>query len=58
MNAPASTGYPLTVSRILIIAAALCFGVAILIALGAFHTNYDAWLAGGLLSYMLSYLIP
>ena len=38
----------------LLVAAAVCFAVAVLIAVGAVHSNYDGFLAGGLLSCVLS----
>ena len=40
----------------LMLAAAVCFAVAVLIAATSLGGNYDAWLAGGLLAAVLSWL--
>lgn len=41
----------------LMIAAAVCFAVAVLIAVSAVSGNFDGWLAGGLLAAVLSMLV-
>lgn len=45
-----------TRSLLFLLAAVVCFAVALLVAVSAITSNYDAWLAGGLLSYVLSCL--
>jgi hypothetical protein len=50
----------MTVNRhlIFIVAACVCFVVALLLAVGAFHgSNESAWGYGGLLSLALSFLL-
>lgn len=46
--------------RLLLFAAALCFFVALIIALGAsiFGSTWEEWTAGGLFSWVLASLIP
>lgn len=46
----------LTRSILFLIVSAICLAAATVVALGAITSNYDAWLAGGLLSYVLSCL--
>lgn len=48
------------VPRFFLLAAALCFFVALIIALGAsiFGSTWEEWTAGGLLSWVLASLIP
>lgn len=41
---------------VLMLAAAVCFAVALLIAATSLGGNFDAWLAGGLLAVALSWL--
>lgn len=43
-------------SLLFLLAAAVCFAVALLVSLAVIQSNYDAWLAGGLLSYVISCL--
>lgn len=47
----------LNLPLILLLAAAVCFVVALLVALSAVTGNYDAWLVGGLLAWALSLLV-
>lgn len=39
---------------LLLAAAAVCFAVAVLVAIGAVTSDFNAWLAGGLLAYVVS----
>ncbi len=43
---------------VFLVGACICFGVAVLIGTdtGVHDGNYDAWLAGGLLSFALAHL--
>jgi len=44
-------------SLLFLVAAAACFVVALLIAIDAItSSNFDAWLAGGLLSFTLAHI--
>ena len=43
-------------SLLFILAAVICFAVALLVAVGAVQSNFDAWTAGGLLSFALAHL--
>jgi len=46
-----------TRSLLFLVAAAACFVVALLIAINAISSgNFDAWLAGGLLSFVLAHI--
>jgi len=48
---------PANRSFLFLVAAAGCFVVAVLIAIDAFDGgNFDAWLAGGLLSFTLAHI--
>lgn len=42
---------------ILLIAACLCFAIALLVAVGAIGSNEAAWIAGGLLAWALAALV-
>lgn len=42
---------------VLVIAAAVCFAVAVLVSATTLGGNFDAWLAGGLLAWALSVLV-
>lgn len=42
---------------VLMLAAAVCFAVAVLIAATTLGGNFDAWLAGGLLAQALSWFV-
>ena len=44
-------------SDVLLLAAAVCFAVAVLIAATSLGGNFDAWLAGGALAAVLSLLL-
>lgn len=46
----------LNLPLVLLLAAAVCFVVAVLIAVAAISGNFDGWLAGGLLAWVLSVL--
>lgn len=41
----------LTRSVLLLLVAVACFVVALLVAVGAFHSNEPAWIAGGLAAF-------
>lgn len=41
----------------LMVAAAVCLAVAVLVSTGTVSGNFDAWLAGGLLSWALALLV-
>ena len=43
-------------SLLFILLAVICFAVALLVSLGAVGSNFDAWIAGGLLSFALAHL--
>ena len=43
-------------SILFVLIAAVCFVVALLVALGALHGNGEAWQDGGLVSLALSFL--
>lgn len=48
-----------TLSRFFLVAAALCFAIALLLSLSVFSgSNEQAWVDGGLLSTVLGLLIP
>lgn len=42
---------------ILLVVSAFCLAIATLIAFSVFAGNYQGWLAGGLLAYVLSVLL-
>lgn len=42
---------------VLLIAACVCFAVAVLVGVGAVHSNELAWIAGGLLAWALAALV-
>jgi hypothetical protein len=43
-------------SLLFILAAVICFAVALLVSLGAVQSSFDSWVAGGLLSFALAHL--
>lgn len=45
------------IRTVLLVAAAVCFAVAVLVATGVVGGNFDAWLAGGLLAQVLAVLV-
>lgn len=46
----------MTAPFLFLLAAVVCFAVALLLALGVFHGPQDAWALGGLLALALSLL--
>lgn len=47
----------LTLPLTLMLAACVCFVVALLVAVAAVSGNFDAWLAGGALAACLSFVL-
>jgi hypothetical protein len=47
----------MNLGRLFSIAAVFCFAVAVLIAVGVFTSNENAWLAGGLLAFALPFAL-
>ena len=49
----------MTLNRILLVIAVICFAVALLLGLDVFSGSHEqAWTAGGLLAFAASFLIP
>jgi len=50
---------PVTFKLLLLVAAVVCFIVALLLATGVFSgSSEDAWAFGGALSFVASFLVP
>lgn len=45
-----------TVSVLLTVVAAVCLAIALLVSVSVVDSNFDAWLSGGLLSFVLAHL--
>ncbi len=56
---PAPVTRSLSLGFVLLLVAALCLGIALLIATGIVHGgNQETWEVGGLFAYVLSVLLP
>lgn len=51
---------PFTATRFLLLAAAACFFLALILSLGAtfLQSTWENWTAGGLLAWVLATLVP